>query len=374
MAAASSSAPIHYKYDVFLSFRGEDTRYSFTAHLFEALRQAGIATFRDDDEIREGQELKPKIERSITESRASIIVFSENFANSRWCLDELWLILRQKRKGCHLVFPVFYKVDPSDVRNQLGSFTIKAKDGAEGLKWTQDNVKPWKAALSEVADFKGMVVSGYEPAFIRHVVEKVYFELGLKLHRTPTGLTGIETRAEVINSWLRYEQPGSPVLAISGMGGSGKTTLAKHIYYSNKKNFESSSFLEEIQNQPDGLLGVQKKLLSDISGNNNLMISNTFEGALQIEKAIHMNRVFIVVDDIDDEDKLSLLFGTKEFHTQSKIIITTRLLNIDTWLESIAWRCHVHKMELLNSHESLELLSCHAFGSKIPMEGFEKLE
>ncbi|MFS7917422.1 putative TIR domain, P-loop containing nucleoside triphosphate hydrolase [Helianthus anomalus] len=368
-SSSSTSAPTtHYEYDVFLSFRGEDTRHSFTDHLYKALHQAGIRTFRDDDEIREGRQLKPEIERSITTSRASIIVISNNFANSRWCLDELSLILQQKRNAGHFVFPVFYGVHPSDVRNQRGSFTIEAK---EGSKWTEDNVIRWKEALTEVADLKGMVVSGSETAFIANIVQKVYCELHLKLLSTPTGLTGIETRAEGINSWLRSEQPGHSVLAICGMGGSGKTTLAKYIYNLNKQNFECSSFLEGIENQPAVLLGLQKQLLRDVSGNN-IMISNLSEGAFQIEKVIERKRVLIVIDDIDDKDTLNSLVGTNVFGTQSKIIITTRQLSIHTWFGSISSGCYVHEVELLNDHESLELLSYHAFGSKVPMEGFEE--
>ncbi|KAJ0942178.1 putative TIR domain, P-loop containing nucleoside triphosphate hydrolase [Helianthus annuus] len=364
--ASTSSAPARYEYEVFLSL---DTRHSFTDHLYEALHQAGIRTFRDEDEIRDGQELKPEIERSIIESRASVIVFSENFAVSTWCLDELWLILEQKRKGDHFVLPVFYGVDPSDVRNQRGSFTVESRIGS---KWTEDNVNRWKAALREVANLKGMVVSGSETAFIAEIVHKVYHELDLKLLCSPPNLTGIEIRARDINSWLRYEQPGFPVLAICGMGGSGKTTLVKHIYNTNKQHFESSSFLEEIEDKPGVLLGLQKQLLRDVLGTN-IVISNVSEGTLQIERAIERKRVLIVVDDIDDSDILSTLFGAKVLDTQSKIIITTRLLNIDTWFESISWRCRVYKLELLNPDESLELLSWHAFGSKIPMEGFEKI-
>ncbi|XP_076937012.1 disease resistance protein RUN1-like, partial [Bidens hawaiensis] len=103
------------------------------------------------------------------------------------------------------------------------------------------------------------------------------------------------------------------------------------------------------------------------------MISDVYEGAIMLLNVIQKNRMLIVVDDIDDKGKLSTLFGTEAFHTPSKIIITTRTLNIDTWFGSISWRCNVHEIKLLNPQESLELLSLHAFGSKFPMEGFEEL-
>nr|KAJ0197503.1 hypothetical protein LSAT_V11C700361460 [Lactuca sativa] len=136
MTSISSPGANGSSYDVFLSFRGEDTRYSFTDHLYKTLKQSRIDAFRDNDDINRGEELKPEIQRAIKESRASIVVLLENYATSYWCLDELMLILQQKREHNHYVLPVFYHVDPSDVRKQNKTFAIEVKASS---KWTDHN-------------------------------------------------------------------------------------------------------------------------------------------------------------------------------------------------------------------------------------------
>ena len=146
------------RFDVFISFRGEDTRHSFSDHLYDALNRAGISTFRDDEEIDKGEELKPEIERAIKESRSSIVVLSKNYATSAWCLDELHLILDQRRNCNHFTLPVFYHVDPSDVRKQNNTFGVEVQNSS---RWTDDNVHRWKEALTEVANLSGMVLSGF---------------------------------------------------------------------------------------------------------------------------------------------------------------------------------------------------------------------
>ncbi|KAM7518908.1 hypothetical protein LguiB_017870 [Lonicera macranthoides] len=115
------SSVFRYNYQVFLSFRGEDTRKTFTDHLYTALLQAGLCTFRDDDEIERGKRLELELRKAIHGSRISIIVFSKNYASSKWCLDELVMILEWSRSGGREVLPVFYHVDPSEVRKQTGS-------------------------------------------------------------------------------------------------------------------------------------------------------------------------------------------------------------------------------------------------------------
>lgn len=120
-SSTSSSVPVSYEHDVFLSFRGEDTRSNFTGHLYTALRNKGIKTFIDDG-LQRGPHISRALFKAIDQSRMSVIVFSENYARSPWCLDELVKILRCRESEGHMVRPIFYKVKPSDVRHLRGTF------------------------------------------------------------------------------------------------------------------------------------------------------------------------------------------------------------------------------------------------------------
>ncbi|RXH79377.1 hypothetical protein DVH24_040524 [Malus domestica] len=146
-----------YHYDVFLSFRGEETRKTFTDHLYTALNNAGFLTFRDDDELERGEDIKPGLQKAIQLSRTSVVVFSKDYASSRWCLDELMLILERKRTTSdYVVLPVFYDVDPSHVRKQTGNV---GKAFARSQKnQSPEKVEGWRKALAEIADLAGMVL------------------------------------------------------------------------------------------------------------------------------------------------------------------------------------------------------------------------
>ena len=153
LVSYSSTSNPRWSHDVFLSFRGADTRYNFTDHLYTALVQRGINTFKDDDNlIRRGEEIAPKLLKAVEESRSCIVVLSKTYADSRWCLDELATIMERRGEFGQLVFPIFYHVDPSDVRNQSGSFGKAFANYEENWK---DKVERWRAALTEVANLSG---------------------------------------------------------------------------------------------------------------------------------------------------------------------------------------------------------------------------
>ncbi|KAL6279738.1 hypothetical protein ACE6H2_016619 [Prunus campanulata] len=157
-------------YDAFLSFRGTDTRKGFTDHLYRALEVAGIHTFRDDDEIERGANISAELQKAIQESRVSIIVFSKDYASSRWCLDELVTIMDRRETNEHMVMPIFYDVDPSHVRKQTGTFEEAFARHQQRFNKEMDKVEKWRKSLRDVADLGGMVLGDRsESQFIQEI-------------------------------------------------------------------------------------------------------------------------------------------------------------------------------------------------------------
>ena len=148
--ASSSSFIQRCKYDVFLSFRSKDTRNDFTSNLYGILHYNGINTFMDD-ELSRGEEISAKLLEAIESSRISIIVFSKNYASSTSCLDELVKIIECKMNG-QIVLPVFFKVDPSKVRNQNGKFGEALAKHEQKLKNKTKKVQRWTIALKEAGN------------------------------------------------------------------------------------------------------------------------------------------------------------------------------------------------------------------------------
>lgn len=137
---------------VFLSFGGE-TRYRFTSHLRGALMRQHIETYVDFN-LERGNEISSTLVSAIRGAKVSVIVFSENTASSRWCLDEIAEIMECKRKGEQIVLPIFYHVDPTDVRHQTGVYA-EAFSAHLDNKENVGKVPRWRDALREAANLCG---------------------------------------------------------------------------------------------------------------------------------------------------------------------------------------------------------------------------
>ncbi|KAF3443742.1 hypothetical protein FNV43_RR13432 [Rhamnella rubrinervis] len=151
----SAVSPREKRYDVFLSFRGEDTRNQFASYLDAALSDKQILCFIDH-KLERGDEISPTLRKTIDESTISIIIFSENYAASTWCLDELVQILEAKKTNGLIVMPIFYGIDPTIVRRQEGCYKVAFAALDQRFKDRMEKVHQWRAALTEAATLCGL--------------------------------------------------------------------------------------------------------------------------------------------------------------------------------------------------------------------------
>ncbi|XP_058200244.1 disease resistance protein RUN1-like [Rhododendron vialii] len=375
--ASSSSLPSSiatpFKYDVFLSFSDKDTRENFTSHLLAALERHGFHTFIDDKELNRGEYIGYELLKAIEESRISLVVLSKNYAASRWCLDELVKIMECRKTLRQIVLPIFYNVEPSDVRAQKGSLADAFAKHEEPLKeGSGGRVEKWRKALTEVANLSGWdlpkVANGDEAHLIRKAVEEVQNKLDIVLLHVACHEIGLGSRLKKLKKLLKLETDDVRIVAICGMGGIGKTTIAKKLYNLVQHKFEGSSFLANIREtskQPNGLIFLQEQLLSDIlrSGTHNLR--NCHQGIEVIKRRAFCHKVLLILDDVDDVQQLKdLAIDRDSFGSGSRIIITTRdvsslnLLKVD----------EIYAAEELNEDESLELFRGHCFKEEHPTE------
>ncbi|KAM7478286.1 hypothetical protein LguiA_026499 [Lonicera macranthoides] len=377
----SASFTSQCSYEVFLSLIGLDTQISFTDRLYNALVRKGFRTFRDDKEdlLEIGENITSELVKAIQRSRVSIIVFLKDKASPKWCLDKLEL----QGKNSGLVIPVFYDVDPSEHRNQIGLTvgslscstneerrSTNAEEADKRKTDLLDKVKKSKAALGEVNIIGGRRVLqsqsyAHELKFVEKIVEDVAEELNRTVLGSPPCHFGVDDGSK------RY---GGDIQLICGTGGIGKTTLAKFVYNSNYDKFEGSSFVSNVRGtllqQPNGLVRLQKQLLSDILKNEVTEVSNVDDGITRIKNELRYRKVLIVLDDVEHPYQLDGLLGMQSsFCPGSRIIITSRHKQLLKGYEL----CKLYEVERLNEEESLALFHSHAFGKKHQVEDYEDL-
>ncbi|XP_052171709.1 disease resistance protein RUN1-like isoform X3 [Diospyros lotus] len=343
------------------------------------MERNGFRTFRDDKELERGEDIGAGLMKAIEESRVSLVVLSKSYAMSRWCLDELVKIMecKKKKKFQHTVVPIFYEIEPSEVRRQNG-IIAEALDKHIVLS---SRMEKWKTALTDVAQLSGFVLQSMvdrdEASFVELIIEEVERQLNptIRLHVADHSV-GMIPRLQKLHKLLSMESSNDVrIVAIWGIGGLGKTTIAKAAYNHISCQFEGSSFIANVRQtsqQPNGLFLLQKQILSDILRKENCSIQNSHEGIEFIKRrAFCGRRILLVLDDVDDVQQLkALAIDPKILHNGSRIIITTRDISS---LSSLRLVVEIYTPELLNNHESLQLFSWHAFQKDHPLEDYVKL-
>ncbi|XP_050254268.1 TMV resistance protein N-like [Quercus robur] len=367
--SSSFSSGRKWKYDVFLSFRGEDTRKSFTDHLYTTLKQKGIFAFRDNEELERGKPIKPELLEAIEESLYAIVILSKNYASSTWCLDELVKIVECKDKIGLIVHPIFYDVEPYEVRKQTGFY---AQAFVKHEKENIDKVQKWRAALKEVANLSGLSLHDrYESEFIQDIVESISHKLRYRFPKDTKGLVGIDSRVEDLMSLLAIGSNDVFFVGIWGMGGIGKTTLARVVYEMVLSEFEGHCFIANVRGESEkcGLLPLQQKLIREILMEESVNIRDDYDGVDMIKNRLCHKKILLVLDDVNQFNQLEKLVGdSKWFGQGSRVIITTR----DEHL--IRHKVNsIYEAQGMNDIEALRLFSLKAFKEYDPPKDYLSL-
>nr|WIL60022.1 nodulation protein [Melilotus officinalis] len=341
MAPSSfSSFSYDFSYDVFISFRGADTRFSFTGNLYKALSDKGIRTFIDEKELQRGDEIKPSLLKNIEDSRIAIIVFSKDYASSSYCLDELVHIIHYFKAKGRLILPVFYGVEPSQVRHQNDSYHEALANHEERFKNNKQNMER---------------KDEYEYEFITKIVTEISNKINrVLLEVADHPVVGLESRLLQVKSLLDVDCDNVVcMIGIYGSGGLGKTTLTRAVYNLFADQFEGLCFLHNVRENSIkyGLEYLQEQLLFKSIGLK-INLGHVSEGIPIIKQRLRQKKVLLILDDVDKLKQLRALVGEPGWlGPGSRVIITTR----DKHLLSCHGIKRIYELEFLNQEEALEL-------------------
>ncbi|XP_054782823.1 disease resistance protein RPV1-like isoform X2 [Prosopis cineraria] len=352
---SKSKYEVNWTNDVFLSFRGEDTRKGFISHLHSSLSHAGIHAFQDEDHesLERGDVIADELHESISSSTISIVVFSINYGGSEWCLGELEKIMECHRTIGQVVLPVFYDVDPSDVRKQRGRFGEAFNRCL--LYTSNEKMWRWRHALTAAANLAGFDLKNFrsERLVIKNITDSILRILDSTYLFVADHPVGVDSRVHDMIELLTGPSTKVLIVGIWGMGGMGKSTIAKAVYNEMCHHFEGSSFLEnirEVWEQDNGQIYLQQQLLSDILKTEKMKFHSSARGKSLLKEKLCHKKTLVVLDDVNNLDQLNALCGSHEwFGPGSRLIITTR----DEHLLNVLKVDSIYRMKDMNTKRSL---------------------
>nr|GEW81932.1 RNA-directed DNA polymerase homolog [Tanacetum cinerariifolium] len=131
-----------------------DIIQSFVDHLFHDFKRKGIRAFKEDDHVHRGEERYPQVYRAIEQSRFLVVILSDGFASSPYCLRELVKIIEYKEKfqEKYEIIIVYHNCKPEMVVKEIENYEATF---SKHEKLVKQDVSKWKEALIKAVSLPG---------------------------------------------------------------------------------------------------------------------------------------------------------------------------------------------------------------------------